>query len=135
MAKKVTFKFLQEVDTLVGSLYQKNPKLKDTKFGYAYKRFTDKNYAPLIREFNEELMNIRVDHALEDPTTKEVIIDRMNPRGFKYSKVGMKQVMFEENNLGQAWEAIEIEVTPFLSAYIPEDLDDEQRTMLDGLVL
>lgn len=132
---KKTFKELQDVDQMVGALYQKIPTLKDSKFGYAYKRFTDKNYVPLVREFNEELAAIRVDHALEDPATKEILIDRMNPRGFKYNKAGLKQLMFEEKKLADTWDAKEIDVTPFLSSYIPEDLEEEQKEMLDGIVL
>ena len=71
-----TFKELQEVDMMVGGLYQKTPTLKESKFGYAYKRFTDKNYMPYVKDFNEELGALRVQHALEDPNTKEVIIDK-----------------------------------------------------------
>ena len=133
--KKVTFKELQEVDQMVGGLYQKNAKLQESKFGYAYKRFADKNYIPLVKEFNEELGALRVQYALEDPATKEVLIDRMSPRGFKYNKTSLITLMAEEKKLADTWDNKVIEVVPFLSSYIPEDLETEQREMLDGLVL
>ena len=130
-----TFKELQEVDMMVGGLYQKTPTLKESKFGYAYKRFTDKNYMPYVKDFNEELGALRVQHALEDPNTKEVIIDRMNPRGFKYSKAELILLMAEERKLAEKWDEKEITIIPYLSKLIPEDLEEEQREMLDGLVL
>ncbi len=135
MEIKRTFKELQEVDAMVGGLYQAKPTLKDSKFGYAYKRFTEKNYAPLVRDFNEELMGVRVQYALEDDKTKEVLIDRMNPRGFKYSKEGLKNVMMEERKLSEKWDVKEVVITPFLSPTIPEGLTEDQEKMLSGLVL
>lgn len=130
-----TFKELQEVDILVGGLYQANPKLKDSKFGYAYKKFTDKNYLPTAREFNDELGALRVQYALEDPVTKEVLTDRMSPRGFKYSKAGLTDLMREEKKLQEKWDAKEIEIVPFICSSVPEEIDEEKASVLAGLVL
>lgn len=133
-----TFKELQEADVVVAGLYQKNPDLKNSKFGYAWKRFTDKNYLPLVREFNEDLAGIRVDHALEDPNTKEILIDRMNVRGFKYSKEGLKAVMKAEKALEEKHNAKEVEITPHITTAIPEEVEalaEEQKELLTGLVL
>lgn len=133
-----TFKELQDADMIVGGLYQKNPDLKNSKFGYAWKRFTDKNYVPMVKEFNEDLAGIRVDHALEDANSKEILIDRMNPRGFKYSKEGLKAVMKAEKELEATYNAKEIEITPYVTTAIPEEVEalgDEQKEVLTGLVL
>jgi len=130
-----TFKELQEVDVMVGGLYQKNPDLKQSKFGYAYKRFSDKNYVPIAKDFNEELGALRVQFALEDKTTGEVLIDRMNPRGFKYTKQGLTELMAEEKKLAEKYDAMDVEINPFLSKMIPEGLEDDQMEMLSGLVL
>lgn len=129
-----TFKELQEVDIMVADLYKKNPKLKDSKFGYSYKRFSDKNYAPIVRDFNEELGMLRVKHALEDSTTKEVLIDRMNVRGFKYDKKNLVELMQAERKLEEEFYAKEIEVKPFLSTMIPDDMEEPQVDLLKGLV-
>jgi len=45
-----TFKELNELDTIIGNLYQTNPELKDGKFGYAYKRFSEKNFFPIFKD-------------------------------------------------------------------------------------
>ncbi len=129
-----TFKELQEVDSMIGELYKKNPKLKDTKFGYAYKRFSDKNYAPVVRDFQDELAFCRVDNALEDPSTKEVLIDRMNQRGYKYSKAGLKACMEAEKKIVEYWDGRDIEITPFLTKDVPTDLNDDQIELLQGVV-
>lgn len=130
-----TFKDLQDIDQVVGALYQKFPTIKETKFGYAYKRYVDKNYAPLVRDFNEELSALRVDHALEDPNTKEVLIDRMNPRGYKYNKANLKQLMYDEKKLAEKWDAKEVEVKPFISVFVPDELSAEDVELLRGVVI
>lgn len=130
-----TFKELQEVDTMVADLYVKFPTLKETKFGYAYKRFVNKNYAPIVREFNEELVALRVQHAMEDEKTKEILVDRANPRGYKYTKAGLTAVMADEKKLANIWDNKDITIVPFLSPMIPIELNEEQNEMLAGLVL
>lgn len=130
-----TFKELQQIDNMVAELYRANETLEKTKFCYAYKRFAEKNYYPNARAYNEAIQLLSVDNALEDATTGEILVDRANPRGFKFSKVGLKNVMTQENTLQKTWDAKEFEVTPFISSYVPKELTEEQFTMLKGLVL
>lgn len=129
-----TFKELQEVDEMVGQLYQKNPKVKESKFGYAYKRFSDKNYFPILREFQDEIGLCRIENALEDKATKEVLIDRMNPRGYKYTKEGLKKCLEDEKKIIAAWEQKEIEIKSYFTKDIPEELTEENIELLKGLV-
>lgn len=131
---KKTFRELREIDTLVGELYKKQPGLKDTKFGYAYKRFSEKWYKPLVTEYYEEMALTRVEHALEDEKTKEILTDRLNERGFKYSKEGLKNVIKAENKLLEKFNLKEVEVEPYISSYVPE-LTDEAIEMLDGILI
>ncbi len=132
---KKTFKELQEIDFVVGALYKATPTLRETKFGYAYTRFKKKNYDVLVKDFQEELADMRANNALEDPHTKEILIDKENPRGYKYSKEGLIKTMKEERAMETKLEDTAVEVTPFISAYIPEDLTDEQREALEGLLI
>lgn len=132
---KKTFKELQDLDQIVGSMYQADEKLKETKFGYAYKRFCDKNYIPVIKEYNDAIADARLDHALENETTKEVITDQTNYRGFKYSKEGLKKVIEAERKLKLEWDGRELEITPYVSAYLPEDLTEEQKEALTGCLI
>lgn len=135
MAKK-SFKELQEIDSLVANLYKQQPGLENTKFGYAYKRFSEKFYFPKVKEMSNEVMNARIDNSLEDPTTKEVLSDP-NPRGrgFKFSREGLKKVIELENQITEKWENKEIEVEPHISSYVPEVLTEEQAEMLKGILL
>lgn len=130
-----TFKELAEIDNLVGIAYQLDPKLELTKFGYAYKRFAEKSFYPKVKEKNEELGFLRIDNALEDEKTKEVLVDRENPRGFKFSKDGLKKTIKEESALAEKWNTKEIEVEPYISTYTPEEISNELKELLKGLVL
>lgn len=131
-----TFKELQEVDALMGELYRANPELKNTRFGYAYKRFADKNYTPLIKEFQHEINDARIDQALEDPVTKEIKTDPVSPRGFKYSKEGLKQVIKLEHTIIEKWDNKEVEIVPHIcqKESLPE-LNEEQMEILVGILI
>ncbi len=103
-----------EIDNLVGSLYQENKSIENSKFGYAYKRFVDKNYVPTLTEYNKELVVIRVD--------------------YKYSKQELVNVIKAEDKLQEKYGKIEIEIIPFISVHVPE-LSEELKERLTGLVL
>jgi len=131
-----TFKELQEVDILVGALYEKNPGLKDGKFGYSYKRFIEKNYMSHLKEFQHELNDVRIDNAIEDPKTKEILRDPTNSRGFRYTKEGLKKVIEQENEINEKWNVKEIEVEAFICPIesLPT-LTDNQREALVGILI
>lgn len=129
-----TFKEIQEVNQLIGELYQKDKSLQDSKFGYACKRFLEKNYNPIIKEAREELMDIRINNAMEDKTTKEILKDQTDMRGFKYTKEGLKKCIQEENDLNAKYESKEIECEPYISSYVPV-LTEEQIAMLKDLII
>lgn len=133
---KKTFKELRDLDIMVAEAYHKNEDLEKTKFGYAYKRFREKNYDPKTKEYNEELLSIRIDNALEDEKTKEIFMDPTpNTRGFKYSKDGLKKVVKAEKELLEKWDKKEWEIEPHISPMKPEDFSEEEIEMLTGLVL
>jgi hypothetical protein len=129
-----TFKELQEVDALVGELYVKDKTLQASRFGYAYKRFSDKNYSPLIKELQDEMFMIRINNALENPQTKEVLVDATSKRGFKFSKAGLTQCIKDENVLMEKFNEKEIEIKPYVSTLVPE-LAEEETELLKGLVI
>lgn len=133
--KVVTFKDLQEADAIVGEMYKESPELEKTKFGYAYERFVVKNYVPLMKELQEKLYDIRLDHALTDKGTNEVLVDKEASRGFKYDREGLKRVVDAERRLFKEFEAKEVNVMPFVSTYVPKNLSDKQKEVLTGLIL
>lgn len=131
---KKTFKELGQIDNMVGKLYKKHEKLERTKFGYAYKRFADKNFYPNVEKYQQELGMIRIDNAMEDKETKEVMVDRTNQRGFKYTKEGLKNCIKAEIKLNNEWDEKEIDIEPYMSIMIPNEMSDEEVEMLIGLV-
>lgn len=132
---KKTFKELQEIDAVVGRMYKKDPNLINTKFGYNYKRWSEVNYVPHGKEFNTLLEAIRIENALENPTTKEIMIDIANERGYKYSKEGMIKCMNEEIKLAKEWEKKEFEIAPRLSSYTPPNMTEEEIETLLGILI
>lgn len=129
-----TFKELQNIDSVVGSLYKKNPELRDTKFGYAYKRFYEKNYSPIFKEFTEQINDSYIDNALVDERTQALLTDQDNSRGFKYSKDGLKKVMKDENKITEEFNKREIEIEPFISSYVPELTEDEKEILIGTVI-
>lgn len=130
-----TFKQLQEADNVVGEMYAKNPDVKNTKFGYAWKKFAEKNYSPIIKELNEKLADNRLENALEDPNTKEILYANAERTEYRFSKEGLKKLITSNRAILEEYSNREFEITPFFSTYIPEDLTDEQREVLTGLVI
>lgn len=129
-----TFKELQEIDRIVGQLYTEYPTLRDTKFGYAYKKFSEKNYTPLLKEFQDAISTARIDNALEDEKTKAILIDAESTRGYKFSKEGWKAIIAEENKIMDLFNIKDVEITPYLSAFVPE-LTEEQIEILKGTII
>ena len=127
-----TYLELMQVDELVGRLYAKDAKLRDGKFGYAWKRFVDKNIAPVMSELNDRLMDNKVENALTDPTTKELLYTA--DKNFKYSKEGMKVLLDANRKLLKEFEGRQIEIKPFYVADLPELLEEEKE-LLKGLII
>lgn len=132
---KVIFKQLQELDFAVSQLYARNPSLKQSKFGYSYNRFFKKNYEKPLKEFQEAIVDVRIDNALVDEKTQEILTDQTNPRGYKYSKEGLKKVIKDENKIIAEWQDRQVEVEPFFSPFVPEELTEGERELMVGLII
>lgn len=130
-----TFKELKELDSIVGSMYSKEPTLKDTKFGYHYKRICEKFYIPVVNEYNNAINDARLDFAMEIESTKEVLMDTQSVRGYKYTKEGLKNIIKKERELQEEWNKKEIEVEPFISSHVPENLSEEEKEALTGILI
>jgi hypothetical protein len=137
MVKK--FKELEALDMVMGHLYREDDKLQYSKFGYAYKRFADKAYYPIYKEYVNNLAQIRIDNALEDPVTHEILRTPREEggRGYRYSKEGTKAVMQAEEELETSWAEKEFEVEPYFAPVdsIPTDLAEEHIALMKGLII
>lgn len=132
---KRTFKHLAELDRYAGYLFQTYPDLQDSKFGYAYKRFSEKNYKGIYQQYVSMLGVIRIEHALEDPVTKAILRSEDKGRGFQYSKEGLKAVIKAEDELDKAWDSKEFDVEPYFVKEIPFTPSEEGRELLLGLLI
>lgn len=129
---KKTFLELNQIDGVIGKLYRKTPELKDSKFGYAYNRFHDKNVKPTQKKLEEEASDLFVEHALEDKETKALLKDEKG--NYKYSKEGQLKLNIDQRKLIEKYETMEIEVEPYISSYSPA-MSDEDFELLEGLVV
>lgn len=126
-----TFKQLNEIDNTVGAMYLENPDLKNSKFGYGYKRFYQKNLETAFQEYKEELLNTRIDHALVDEKTKAILTDKDSTRGFMYDKIGIRNVIKAEKDLAEKYMEKEYEIEPYFIA--PENLPELSESELEVL--
>lgn len=134
--KIVTVKFerLQELDQIYGSLL-KEEGFENTKLGYAFKRFIDKN-KKFFLDYNEALQEARVDNALTDEKTKALLVDKENPRGFQYSKEDFKKLLKEEKAILEKFKDKDCEVEPFICKDIGDNsFNEEEKEVLTGLVI
>ncbi len=129
---KKTFEELFEIDRVVGALYEKNPDLKESKFSYAYNRFSKKNFEPVVKLHNEKLADIDVEYALENKDTGALSIDEKG--NYSYSKEGQKSRMKARRELIEKTYREAVEVEPYISTFVPK-LTEEQYEILAGVIV
>lgn len=131
-----TYKQLSDLDTTIFLLYQEKPELKNTKFGWGYKRFYEKNLKKIFDDYNAILIDIRIDNALIDERTKAIKTTKENDRGFLYSPDGFKNVIKAEKKLWEDWKDKEFEVEPYIIAAdsLPELIEEQIELMKDILI-
>ncbi len=132
MLKK--FKELQEIDEIVGGLYKKNPALPNGRFGYWYNKFYKKNVTPILTEIGEKIADIRLDNAMVDEKTKEILYSE-DKQSYKITKDGMKKVNEQTRALHKEYEEKEVDVTPMISSEVPVELQEEDKELLKGLLI
>lgn len=131
---KITFERLTDIDQVVTKLFTDKPDLDKTKFGYAFNKLAKKYIGVAFDEYRDALQDIRIEHALTDEKTQEILHDRSNPRGFKYSKDGLKSVIKAEKALIDEYKKKEYDIEPFI-AEVPCELTEEQKEILKGVLI
>jgi len=130
---KTTIKEIFKADQLMANIIKRDPMIERGKLGYAWTRFVDKNVSSFQKEYNTKILSVRIENALEDEK-KALIRDSADPRGFKYSKQGLKKCIEEEKKLSDEFENTEIEIVPYFCKSLP-DLKEEEIEMLKGMVI
>lgn len=132
---KKTFKELNSLNSLYGVLVQTQEGFKDTKLGYALKRFSEKNLVDIFTKFNDALQDMRIDNALADEKTGAILYQE-GGKEFQYSKDGLKKVLKLSREITAEWEKKEFEVEPFICKDLKGvTLTDEDKEILAGLVI
>lgn len=130
---KTTFRALREFNIASNNLIRREPKVMDTKFGYAIKRVS-KGFEKYFNEYNLELESLGIDHALVDKDTKALLLsEKGSPRPYQYDKKGLTDLIKAEYKLSSEWNDKEVEVEPFIAKEVPTLTDDEKEAFA-GLV-
>lgn len=132
---KKTFQELKDIDVIYSKL-SVDKDFANTKLGYAFKRFTEKNTQKIFTDFNEVLDGVRIDNALVDEKTKAILYNE-DRRNYQFSKEGLKEVLKRNKEIAKEWEDKEFEVIPFICKDIPESvvLLDEEKELLEGVII
>lgn len=130
--EKRTFAKLKEIDECVAKLYAKDETLRNAKFGYWYNKFYKKNIAPIVTEIEEKLADCRLENALVDEKTKEILY---NGNAFKYNKEDMQNLVNFNRKIIKEYDEKEFDVIPCISSELPEGLEEEEKDLLKGLLI
>ncbi len=132
--KTIKFKELQKIDVIYGQ-FLNDPVLSKTKMSYALKRFIESNIK-FFKEYNTGLQDLRIDNALVDEKTKELLTDEKNPRGFKYGKEELKKLLKEENDWMDKFKEKDCDVEVYICKDTAgADLSEEDIEILKGYVI
>lgn len=131
---KVTFEKLKQIDKVHGRLLGIKT-FKETKLGYAFKRFSEKNIKKPFEEYASKLEDLRIDNALEDTTTKAILYEADG--SYKFSKEGKKTLIKQMRDEESKWLDKEFEVEPFICKDIPVEVKFEEHEveLLEGLII
>ena len=133
---KITFEDLRKFNQVTANLFARKSVYRESKLGYAIKRFTDINLIKIFNEYNNELEMARIDHCLADPITKAVMLaSGGSQRMYQYSKEGLKAVLKAELDLIEKWDKKEFEVKPWICLEPPKDLTEEEMETMKRLVI
>lgn len=129
------FKELNDLYNTFDIACQKTPELANTKLGYAFKIFFNKNCKQAFQDYNEELEMLRVDNAATDDKGCLISNPEDKVRGFKYEKSAFKILLIAEKKLLKEWNIKEFEVEPYFSREIPDYLSEIEKEEYAGLII
>lgn len=132
---KKTFKELKGIDGIYGDLLGRIENFEQTKLGYAFKRFSDKNLTKLFSDYNSALQDMKIDHALTDKETGAILYtpDR---KDYLYTPENLKTVLKKSREMQDEWSPKEFDVEPFICKNIDAvNLTDDEKEQLEGVII
>jgi hypothetical protein len=133
MQKKLLELF--EIDLILGELVKLNPELSQSKLLYAWRKFYKINIQKVFDEYQEKIMDIRLNHAKENKDGAVMTDPSNHVRGYVYTKDELKKCIDEERVIEKEYNEKVIEVEPYICSSIPEQLTEEQKEMLTGIII
>lgn len=131
---KKTFEELKEIDELYGKLLG-NEGFANTKLGYAFKRFSDKNLKEIFQDFNDTLQDIRISNALTDKTTGAILYTS-DQKNYQYTPEGLKTTLKLIKEKNKEYSDKEFEVKPFIYTDLGTiELLDEEKELIKGVII
>lgn len=127
---KVKFEKILELNDAINSILA-NPKFTNTKFNFGCGKFARKNINVILKEFNEEVSDIRLENALTDSTTQALLLNE--ERDYTYSKEGMKKLVSDRKKLNEKWDKKEFEIEPYMISDLPT-LTEYQQELFEGIL-
>ena len=105
-----------------------------TKFTYAIEKVS-KKLAHILDEYNEEVDDVKIDHANEDPNTKSILYN--DKGGYQYTKQQLKDLKKALKKVEDKWNSKEFDIEGYYVTEdsLPEDLDDTTKQALVGFVI
>lgn len=131
---KKTFAELMEIDEIVGVLYTRNPLIRNGRFGYWYTKFYKKNITPITNEIAEKIADNRLDNAMIDKDTNEILYSE-DKKSYRIDKEGQKKVNEFQRAIYKEYNEKEFDIIPQISSEVPVELLDEEKKVLKGLVI
>jgi len=131
---KKTYKQLREANEIINILFVKNKDIEKTKFGYACIKFIKKNFSPIFTEMQEKLTDFRVENALTDEKTKEILYTS-DGKNYKFDREGLKKVIEFNRKLEKEYEAKEFDVESYIAKKDIPELTEDETEILKGLII
>lgn len=125
---KIKFEKVLEINSAINKKFL-DPTFENTKFGYACKKFIKKNLLKSFQEFDDENEVLKIEHALIDEKTKEILRDEKG--NYKFSKEETLVLMNLRKSLVEKWNDKEIEVEPYIVSDLPDLTEEEKELFKD----
>lgn len=133
MKSIVSYKQINKIDSILASLFTKNPEMRQSKLGALYDAFIDQYIVEIQKEYSKKLSRIHITHASTDEKTRNLMRSDTG-RGFEYTPEKLIQVLDEEDALNTEFELKQIEVDKMvIDADEVSDLTSYERSIISNI--
>ena len=95
----------------------------------------NESISPKVTEYNSELSDLYLDHALTDPKTGALLLDPKSEREYHFSKDEFREMRVKETALVEKWNETELDLKPHYATEVPEGLPEEMIEAFRGFII